>query len=178
MTEENADYQDALAKLEALEKNAQPTTPEIEVSSDIEFFVKGVSVKNATIQIWRFVNGEWKSRTYMVVTPGEPIGGIYVSPPRQGRPSQTIDYGTGATLVDIDPVAARQKKLILAEPVTTEQGVTTEDKIRLMPDTYRGKIVYLDKQGELQEKWMGKQDLEELYRRFPGPGSAKSAAEE
>jgi hypothetical protein len=47
-----------------------------------------------------------------------------------------------------------------------------------MPDTYRGKIVYLDKQGELQEKWMGKQDLEELYRRFPGPGSAKSAAEE
>jgi hypothetical protein len=79
--------------------------------------------------------------------------------------------------VDFDASAARQKKLILSKPVRDERGVMVNiDEIRLVPDIYKGKIVYLDKRGELKEKWMGKEELEEVYKRFPGLGVPAAAA--
>jgi hypothetical protein len=153
------------------------TAAEIEVPRDVEFFVKTVSAKNASIKVWKLANKEWKSRTYMAVYPGESIGAVYATPARGGKPAETVDYRTGATLVDFDASAARQKKLILSKPVRDERGVMVNiDEIRLVPDIYKGKIVYLDKRGELKEKWMGKEELEEVYKRFPGLGVPAAAA--
>jgi hypothetical protein len=42
------------------------------------------------------------------------------------------------------------------------------DEIQPRPGTYRGKIVYLDRRGELKEKWMSRESYEEMDNRFKG----------
>ncbi len=147
-------------------KDASPAA-EVEIPGDSDFFVKGVTPKNVSVKVYKLINKEWKTRSYYSLTPGEPIGSV--AQIRSGKTVETLDFRTGATLVDFDHNASRLRVSIMSMPVKTDKGgVETVDRATTMPDPYKGKIVYLDKRGELKEKWMGRENLEELDKRFPG----------
>lgn len=150
-------------------ESAFSPTAEVETPSDTEFFVKILTAKNATIKIWKFINKEWKWRNFSPV-PGEMIGGVYTRPARGSQPAESVDFRTGCILVDIDPTATRMRPTITTRLQKTERGLVNVDEAKLVPDMYRGKILYLDKRGVLREKWMGKEVLDDLYKRFPGVG--------
>jgi hypothetical protein len=154
---------------------------EIEIPSDTEFFVRGLldkegGKKNANFKVWKLMNGKWESKGFLALVPGEEIGAVL--PARGGKPG--MDFRTGATLVDVDGAANRAVVRIVSRPAGVRGGVlTTEDVVQASwPIPARGKVVYLDKRGELKEKWMGREMTDELDARFPGitvQGAAKPA---
>ena len=155
--------------------NAQPqdseasAAAEVEDPSDIEFFVKGViereGVKNATVKVWKLASEKWEYRSFNALVPGEAIGALI--PARGDRPA--LDFRTGATLVDADAGASLPVISIFSRPAGMEGGqVKMVDEVTLRPGTYKGKIVYLDRRGELKEKWMTRELYEEMDNRFKG----------
>ena len=82
-------------------------------------------------------------------------------------------------MVDADAGASLPVISIFSRPAGMEGGqVKMVDEVTLRPGTYKGKIVYLDRRGELKEKWMTRELYEEMDNRFPGISAQAAKAPE
>ena len=90
----------------------------------------------------------------------------------------TVDYRTGATLVDMDANASRASLTVMTRSAGIEGGqLKTIDLVTARPNPYKGKIIYLDRRGELKQKWYEKEALDELDKRFGiNVGASKAEA--
>ncbi|MBM4079087.1 MAG: hypothetical protein FJ278_05250 [Planctomycetes bacterium] len=146
---------------------------QVNSQSDTTLVLRGVTADGASIQVNKFIDGQWvpNPQAYNVRVGGR-IGDKHVAwkPGDKGRERVEMDFSTGYTLVDVVPSATRVEIRRIRVPQYDEIGRQVGEKeVERVETRTAPKIIYEDRRGIGRDLW----PPEKAVPPPPPPGGTK-----